>query len=78
MIQYRTTHPQVILLDDVKDQRMTRDEVALSYALAIRKHTDVDWPTVNQAILERWSPYALRYVKTEAWKLLKRVEASGS
>jgi hypothetical protein len=68
--------PQRVLMDDVADPSLTRDDVVLTYALAIRNHVDVDWPAVNQAITKRWSPHALRYVKTEAWKLLRRVEAT--
>ena len=29
---------------------------------------DVDWPLVNRAIMKRWSPSGLLYIKRQAWK----------
>jgi hypothetical protein len=62
--------PQGTLLAEIADKRMTRDDVAMTYAFAIRQHAEVDWPTVNQAIMNRWSQSALIYIKTKAWKLI--------
>ena len=48
---------------------MKRNDVAATYALAITTMDEVDWPAVNQAILERWSMNALVYIKEKAWRL---------
>lgn len=60
--------PQRQLLAEIVDKRMTRDDVALTYAFAIRQQDEVDFPTVNRAIIERWSLSALKYIKTAAWR----------
>ena len=60
------------LLREIADQRMTRDDVMLTYAFGIRDcPDDVQWPIVNAAILDRWSMSALRYIKEGAWRLVK-------
>lgn len=49
----------------------TRNEVAANYALGLRHH-GMSWPhwkDVNAAILRRWSPAGLAYIKERAWKI---------
>ena len=50
-----------------------RDEVAVVYAQLIADHGPAwrYWSEINRAILRRWSPYALRYIKTQAWRYLR-------
>lgn len=65
--------PQGQILREIADKRMTRDDVALTYAFAIRQSVArqsarVDWTLVNHAIIERWSLSALKYIKTAAWR----------
>lgn len=55
------------LFYEIADKRITRDDVALTYAFGIRQGDPIDWPKVNKAIIERWSMSALKYIKTEAW-----------
>lgn len=65
------------IMREIADTRMTRDDVALTYAFGIRSRgqsNTIDWPAVNRAIMDRWSLSALKYIKEKAWKL---VEASG-
>jgi hypothetical protein len=50
----------------------SRDEVARSYAVLLTSEWPADWPgwrELNEAILRRWSPAGLRYIKEKAWKL---------
>jgi hypothetical protein len=67
--------PQGTLLRDIADKRMRRDDVARTYAYALRQSFDprckdvVDFATVNKAISDRWSMSALKYIKTKAWRL---------
>lgn len=63
--------PQGTILREIADKRMTRDDVALTYAFAIRQRAEIDWPAVNRAIIDRWSLNALMYVKDRAWKLVE-------
>lgn len=60
--------PQGQLLDEIANPKATRDGVALTYALALRTPSQVDWPTVNRAIVARWSYSALDYIKRRAWQ----------
>lgn len=68
--------PQGTILREIADPRMTRDDIALTYAFAIRQHgrtstNEFDYARVNQAIIDRWSLAALKYIKEKAWRLLK-------
>lgn len=49
----------------------SRDDMAQEYADCLRDFPpDWDrWPDFNGAILRRWSPAGLRYIKTKAWRL---------
>lgn len=63
------------LLREIADKRMTRDDVALTYAFAIRQQGHwsgnvVDYAVVNRAILGRWSMAGLKYIKEKAWRLV--------
>ncbi len=42
------------------------------YAVAVAKRGTVDFKTVNEAIIERWSESALSYVKREAWSYYRQ------
>ena len=55
------------ILGEIADKTFTRRDVAQSYALAMRSSEPTDWATVNAAIIERWSPSALEYIKELAW-----------
>ncbi len=71
--------PEGQILREVADKRMTRDDVKLTYAFALRQHDEVDFKKVNAAIMDRWSIAALRYIKDGAWRLVndqRRKEAS--
>ena len=52
----------------------SRDEMADEYASALRAmpHDWDRWPDFNAAILRRWSPAGLRYIKEKAWKIAQR------
>lgn len=49
----------------------TRDEFAEEYASLLQYEPPEwdGWKAVNEAILRRWSPNALRYIKEKAWKV---------
>jgi hypothetical protein len=62
------------LLDEIADKRMTRDDVAMSYAMSLAsdERDRIDWRKVNEAIMDRWSLAALKYIKTKAWRMVER------
>ena len=49
-----------------------RGEIADLYALMLASNADrlgeLDVSALNRAIIARWSLYALRWIKVEAWK----------
>jgi hypothetical protein len=72
-----------VLLREIADKRMTRDDVALTYAFAIRQQgqwsgDEVDYAKVNRAIMERWSMAALKYIKEKAWRLVAAQQRGGT
>jgi hypothetical protein len=62
--------PEGTILNEIADPRMKRDDVALTYAFAIRQRAEMDWSKVNHAIIDRWSLSALKYIKERAWRLV--------
>lgn len=66
------------LLDEIGNEENTRDDVAISYAIAIRHRVlgETNWRQVNTAIVERWSLSALEYIKREAWKQVPQTETT--
>jgi hypothetical protein len=62
--------PQGQLLREIADPAMKRDDIAITYAFALRQQDEVDFALVNQAIMERWSLAALDYIKRKAWGLV--------
>lgn len=71
---------EVTLLAEIANFSMTRDDVATTYALSIAssERDRVDWGKVNAAILDRWSPHALRYIKGRAWRQLEKMHGGNS
>jgi len=63
-------NPQRVILDEIANG-MTRDSVALTYAFCIKQREQVDFPTINRAIIERWSMSALEHIKRRAWAKFK-------
>lgn len=68
----------------VIEQAKRRDDVVDAYAYEIEMTygDDLlgemsDWPIINQAIIDKWSLAGLRYIKEQAWRLLRRSPARG-
>lgn len=63
-----------VILQDVGAKEATRKDVALTYAMSIKSEADgadkPDWPTINKAILSRWSMSGLEYIKKRAFDIL--------
>ena len=56
-----------VLLDEICCKESTRDDIAKTYALAMRSSEETDWFIINKAIIKRWSLGALKYIKDSAW-----------
>lgn len=64
--------PEATILREIADPRMTRDDVAQTYALMIDYSDIYDWQKINSAIIARWSKHALEYIKRRAWQMVVR------
>ncbi len=71
MRQVEIMFPEEFILQDIRSPEMYRLDVAKSYALLLLQRETVDWAVVNAAIIKRWSPYALNYIKDHAWALVE-------
>lgn len=67
-MQVDMVDPQGVILREIADNRLTRDDIASTYAWCIRQRDECDFRVINQAILERWSLSGLAYIKKRAWK----------
>lgn len=75
-VRIELADPQGQLLEEIGNPAMKRDDVALTYALALKSADRVDWAVVNDRIIGRWSISALRYIKDRAWKLAEAKAAA--
>jgi len=63
---------QNFILKEISDKRFKRKDVALSYYFCMVSSEKVNWQIINRAIIDRWSWYALDFIKTLAWKKIDR------
>jgi hypothetical protein len=56
--------------NEIEDKAFTRADVAKTYAILIQKGHK-EFGEINQAVLARWSPAALKWIKEQAWKIVK-------
>ena len=61
------------ILQEIADKHFTRDDVALTYAFCrdAKETQNVNFRTINEAIVKRWSLSALDYIKGKAAKLIE-------
>ena len=62
------------ILAEIARPGSTRESIAARFQMGIvdchwaQNHDFVDWPTVNAALLKRYTPSGLTYIKRLAWK----------
>jgi len=59
-----------MILDEIANPAMTRDDVAQTYAILIHMDARCDWSRINEAIIKRLSGSALEYIKRRAWRMV--------
>ena len=66
----RIADPQGDLLAAAADRSLTRAGMAEAYRRVLNdvSRERVNWRTVNEAIVKRWSASALEHIKREAWR----------
>ena len=58
---------RALLWEIEEEEQFTQRDIAKTYALALRSSERTDWPTVNRAIIKRWSKTGLERIKEMAW-----------
>ena len=56
-----------VLLGEIADKKFKQRHIAMTYALSLRSSEEVDYKTVNRAIIDRWSISGLERIKEMAW-----------
>jgi hypothetical protein len=56
-----------VILNEIEDKSFKQVDVAKTYFLIMRSDVDVDWATINRAIIRRWSVSGLERIKQLAW-----------
>jgi hypothetical protein len=71
MVKVELACCEMTLLSEIADKHFRRKDIAQTYAMALRgqeaKDGLIDWKKINQAIIDRWSVAALRWIKEQAW-----------
>lgn len=55
------------LLNEIDHKECTKNDIAMTYRLAMESEDETDWKKVNLAIIDRWSVSALKDIKELAW-----------
>jgi hypothetical protein len=58
--------PQAQLQREIADPRVSQRRVAESYEFASRTPGEVDWPLVDEWIVDRWDVAGLAWIKGQA------------
>lgn len=65
-----------VLLNEISQKECKRADIAQTYAMAIASSEAtnglINWSTVNNAIVARWSKAGLKWIKERAWKIVER------
>ncbi len=56
------------LLAEIASTETRRDDIAKTYALAMKSSRPTMWASVNLAIAARWSESGLLWIKRRAWQ----------
>lgn len=70
------------IMNEISDKAFTRSHVADTYAILIQKAmsekgiNSFDIVKINTAIIERWSPSGLQWIKTQAWKKARLMDVN--
>lgn len=60
------------IMNEIEGEGFTRKDVARTYSYLLQTETPHDqFAEINRAIIKRWSPSALRWIKEQAWKIAK-------
>lgn len=66
------------IFNEIEGKEFTRKDVARTYSILLQKATPLaTFVKINKAIIKRWSPSALRWIKEQAWKIARAEAGQG-
>ncbi len=60
-----------VILRHIADKTMTRDDIALTYALCTTSNESHDFGKINTALQARWGLGDRKYIKQKAWQIME-------
>ena len=60
-----------VILKNIADTTMTRDDIALTYALCTTSSEKPDFGKINTALQARWGLGDRKYIKQKAWQIME-------
>ena len=66
-MKFKLMNAEKIILDEISNKKLAQNDIAKTYALIIQQGLPVNWQSINQAIVDRWSLAELRKIKELAW-----------
>lgn len=67
------------IFNEIEDKVYTRADVAKTYSILLQKNTAKEtFVEINKAIIKRWSPSGLRWIKEQAWKIARQEAAQNA
>lgn len=61
-----------LIMQEIGNPQCNRQEVAHTYSVLLRSDPQPDFAAINSAILTRWMPSGLEYIKERAWTIAQR------
>lgn len=74
-MSFEISDAQSLILREIGNKRLKRKDIAVSYACCITARYPIDWHLVNERIRCRWSDSGLTWIKEQAWKKIKALQA---
>ena len=67
--EVRMLNPEDTILEEIQMRGIKQKDIAQTYAFLLKDPDagDLDWRTINQAIIDRWSVSGLERIKKMAW-----------
>ena len=75
MVSFEITDPIKLIIHEIKNTSLDRDNIAVTYAIIITRFGNkANWLLINTLIINRWSRSGLEYIKSKAWKLVEQTK----
>ena len=66
--QIETSHCEGLLMRAITNSHFKRRDVVWAYRIAVNSDQTIDWEKIHNAIVERWSHFAVEWIRRQASK----------